>query len=210
MRPLRLWIPSLLAVLALPSLAAAQDAAPSPARRWDPNQAAADCARAFAAGLSPCDKARKRFAVVRKSARNLALCEGARLVSSFEVGLGFTPEGDKEREGDGRTPEGVFYVARRIPASSFYRAFLISYPDAADAERGLRLGLIGRGERDRILAAQKACELPPQHTRLGGMIEVHGKGGGSDWTLDCVGLEDAAVDRLWAALPAGATVVVLP
>src|SRR5688572_16231478 len=48
--------------------------------------------------------------VIREKERSLELFDGGRLVKKYQTALGFTPTGDKEVEGDGRTPEGEFYV----------------------------------------------------------------------------------------------------
>jgi L,D-peptidoglycan transpeptidase YkuD (ErfK/YbiS/YcfS/YnhG family) len=184
---------------------------PDPAApNWNASQGAADCTAAWSAGLHACDTTPDDYVVVRKSARNLALCNRGALVGNFNVGLGFDPIGDKEQEGDGRTPEGVFYIPRVIPQSSFYKAFLISYPDAADATRGLNAGLITTAERNAITSAQTSCTEPPQQTGLGGLVEIHGNGGGSDWTWGCVAIEDTQIDQLWSVLGTRDTIVVYP
>ena len=160
--------------------------------------------------FSPCDSVPDDYIVVRKSARNMAFCHNGSLVSNFNVGLGFSPFGDKEWEGDGKTPEGVFYVTARIPASSYYKAFLVSYPDAGDAQRGLDEDRISAAQSNAILNAQATCGTPPQQTQLGGLIEVHGLGGGSDWTWGCVAIENTEIDALWAQLQDRDTIVILP
>ncbi|MBN2359759.1 MAG: L,D-transpeptidase family protein [Deltaproteobacteria bacterium] len=183
---------------------------------WNPGVGAGDCAAAWAAGLSPCDLVPDDYAVVHKSARNLALCDCGSLVANFSVGLSaYAPVGDKEREGDYKTPEGVFYAASKIPqgVSSYYEAYLISYPDAADAARGLQAGLIDQSQHDAIVSAQQSCAAPPQDTELGSYIEVHGGGddtGDYDWTWGCVALDNAHIDRLWNVLDVNETIVIVP
>ena len=60
--------------------------------------------------------------VVCKAARTLELYDGAARVRSFPIGLGFAPQGDKSREGDGRTPEGVFYICTKNAHSRYHWA----------------------------------------------------------------------------------------
>ena len=177
---------------------------------WDPTVGAADCEQAFSDGLHRCDATPDNYVVINKSARNVALCDSGEVLANFNVGLGFAPLGDKQREGDGKTPEGVFYIPRRLPNSQYYRAFLLSYPDAGDSSRGYSTGLIDADERNRIDAAQSACVEPPQHTGLGGLIEIHGFGGGADWTWGCAALGNDEIDQIWALVDVGDTVVVLP
>ena len=178
--------------------------------RFQPESLAAECLKAWDQGLSPCDTSPDTYVVIRKSTRALAWCESGRLVKVFKTGLGFSPEGDKEREGDGRTPTGTFYIPRRIPSSQFHRAFLISYPDVDDANQALNRGSISRWQHRSIVQAQSECREPPQQTSLGGLIEIHGEGGQSDWTLGCVAIENEAIDKLWRTLDVGDTVVILP
>ena len=125
-------------------------------------------------------------------------------------GLGSTPSGAKLQLGDGKTPEGVFFVPRVIPDSTYYKALLISYPTLADAARGFSSGLITNGQRQQIQSAHAACVEPLQDTPLGGGIELQGNGGDRDWTAGNVALDDASVDLLWSNIGVGDSVVVLP
>lgn len=148
--------------------------------------------------------------VVRKGARRLELFAGGERVRAFRVALGFAAEGDKERQGDGRTPEGEFYVCMKNERSRFYLSLGLNYPDAADAARGLRDGLITRAQHDRIVRANRQGRCPPWDTRLGGEIFIHGGGTASDWTLGCVALGNEHVKELFAHLPAGTPVRIEP
>jgi len=178
--------------------------------RFRADELATDCTKYWEEGLSPCDKTPDTYVVIRKSARAMAWCESGRLVKVFETGLGFAPKGDKEREGDGQTPLGTFYIPRRIPSSQFYRAFLISYPDIQDANNALKRGSISAWQHRSVVEAQEECREPPQQTSLGGLIEIHGEGGTSDWTLGCIAVDNDAIDQLWRTLDVGDSVIILP
>ena len=181
--------------------------------RWDPSVGAADCAAAWGVAgekLSPCDTAKDDYVVVHKSTRNVALCKSGKLVKNARSGLGSTPIGAKLQLGDGKTPEGVFFVPRLIPDSTYYKALLISYPTVADAARGVASGLITNGQKQQIESAYQACTEPPQDTQLGGGIELQGNGGDRDWTAGNIALDDTAVDLIWANIGVGDSVVVVP
>ena len=181
--------------------------------RWDPSVGAADCAASWGVAgekLSPCDTVKDDYVVVHKSTRNVALCKSGKLVKNMRSGLGSTPSGAKLQLGDGKTPEGVFFVPRLIPDSNYYKAFLISYPSVADATRGVASGLITNGQRQQIQSAHSACVEPPQDTPLGGDIELQGNGGDRDWTAGNVALDDPSVDLLWSNIGVGDSIVVLP
>lgn len=148
--------------------------------------------------------------VVKKGERQLLLFSRERLVRTYRVGLGLSPIGDKVRSGDHRTPEGDFYIFTRNDKSAFYLSLGISYPNVAHAERGLRDGLITRAQYDAIMRANKAKRTPPQNTKLGGTIYIHGNGAQSDWTWGCVALEDEDVRELFNAIPVGTPVRIEP
>src|SRR5690348_13171266 len=75
---------------------------------------------------------RADLVVVHKAARRLDLYENGLLLKSYAVSLGRHPLGPKQRQGDGRTPEGQYRIDYRNRNSTFYRAPHISYPNAAD------------------------------------------------------------------------------
>jgi hypothetical protein len=148
---------------------------------------------------------------VRKAARALDVLSGDALLATFHVGLGGSPVGDKEREGDGKTPEGRFYVCCKNRESRYFRSLGLSYPDAEDAERGLRAGLIDRAQHEEIEEMIASGKRPPWDTALGGEIMIHGHGGDrGDWTKGCIALDDDVMDRLFRAIPEGAPVEVVP
>ncbi len=148
--------------------------------------------------------------VVIKSERRLELYSDGAVVRTYKVGLGLNPVPDKKRQGDRATPEGDFYVFTKNNKSAFYLSLGISYPNAEDAERGLRDGLISRAVHDAIVKAIKRKATPPQNTALGGDIYIHGNGASSDWTWGCVALENENIKELFAAVPVGTPVTINP
>ena len=148
--------------------------------------------------------------VVRKALRILELWRGGTLRAQYRAGLGFSPAGDKTREGDGATPEGVYHICMRNPVSRFYKSFGLDYPGMKDAVAALSAGRIDCETCDGIARCFREGKRPPAHTVLGGEICIHGHGGGSDWTAGCVAVDDEAMDALWEACPIGTPVVILP
>jgi murein L,D-transpeptidase YafK len=147
--------------------------------------------------------------IIRKSARTLELFDGDELLKTFTIVLGSSSTGDKRIEGDGRTPEGTFYVLAKNPESRFHLSLGISYPDINAAKRGLEERLITVEEHDAIVRAITENKRPPQKTRLGGEIYIHGGGVESDWTKGCVALDNAAIEELFAAVPVGCPVMIV-
>jgi murein L,D-transpeptidase YafK len=148
--------------------------------------------------------------VIKKSQRQLLLFSADKLVRTYRIGLGLSPAGDKVRQGDRRTPEGEFYIFTKNDQSAFYLSLGISYPNAAHAERGLRDGLITKAQYESIMRALRAKKTPPQNTRLGGDIYIHGNGAQSDWTWGCAALENADMLELFKAVPVGTPVTIEP
>lgn len=149
--------------------------------------------------------------IVDKGARRLLLYDAGRHVATFQIALGFSPEGEKQVEGDGKTPEGEYYLIRKNPYSTFYKSIGISYPSVKDAVWGLENGKISRAEYEAIVAAIEARQLPPWKTALGGEVCLHGKGGGrGDWTAGCVAMDDDRMDVIWTLCPEGTPISILP
>lgn len=148
--------------------------------------------------------------VIQKRERRLRLYSGEEVVHEYRIGLGFSPEGDKVKKGDGRTPEGDFYVCLKNPKSRFYLALGLSYPNDEDAERGLRDGIVDRRQHDSIVRAIERRRQPPWDTPIGGAILIHGLGSKRDWTLGCVALDNDDMLQLYECVPLGTTVTIHP
>src|SRR5260370_25747447 len=148
--------------------------------------------------------------VVKKARRQLLLFSGCKVVATYRIGLGLSPVGDKVRAGDRRTPEGEFYIFTKNERSAFYLSLGLSYPNTAHAERGLRDGLITRAQYEAITRALRAKKAPPQNTHLGGDIYIHGNGAQSDWTWDCLALENEDIRELFNAVSVATPVILEP
>lgn len=147
---------------------------------------------------------------VRKTDRVLVVYSDGRPAKTYRMVLGSEPVGDKEREGDRRTPEGEFYVCTKNAQSQYHRSIGLSYPDAEDAERGLAAGLISKREHRTILDAVRHLKQPPWNTALGGEIMIHGGGVHTDWTAGCIALADTDIEEIFNALPLGTKVAIIP
>lgn len=148
--------------------------------------------------------------VVRKAQRQLLVYSGDTLLKTYRVGLGGKPVPPKERQGDLATPEGAYVVCIRNPRSQFLLSLGLSYPNATDADRGLKAGLINRSQHRRILESARTGGCPPWNTRLGGEIFIHGRGSATDWTWGCVALDDDDMRELYPRIPVGTPVVIEP
>jgi murein L,D-transpeptidase YafK len=163
--------------------------------------------------------------VVAKQARSLCLMLDGRIERSYSIVLGRNAAADKAVEGDHATPLGEFYICAKNPRSKFFLSLCISYPNAEDAQRGLAAGLITEDEHTQILHAIAEKKMPPQHTRLGGEIYIHGHRGdlraaegaggergapglapGKDWTRGCIALGNPDMQELYDRVAVGTEV----
>ncbi|NNE71586.1 MAG: L,D-transpeptidase [Rhodothermales bacterium] len=155
---------------------------------------------------------------ISKKSQTLYVYRGDELIRRMPADLGYNFFSDKEKRGSRddpdhwRTPDGIFYVVGKNPASQFHRAFVLNYPNREDAVRGLRSDLISESEYRRIIRADSLFAMPPMNTALGGWIEIHGDGTGrrANWTQGCIAIENDIIDRLWDVIHVGTPVLIEP
>ncbi|SEQ53094.1 L,D-transpeptidase catalytic domain [Thalassovita taeanensis] len=121
-----------------------------------------------------------------KGDRNLFLFDNTSVLKAYRIDLGFAPEGPKQFEGDGKTPEGAYTVDRRNPDSLFHLSIGISYPNEADI----------------AFAAAQGREP-------GGDIFIHGGPRPGidaikpDWTAGCIAVSDREIEDIYAMVRDG-------
>ena len=159
------------------------------------------CLMVLIAGMSACSSSSKlkRYygpevtrVIVDKSARRMFMMHNDEVLKSFDIELGFAPNGHKEFEGDGKTPEGTYIIDRRNPNSDFHLSLGISYPN----------------EVDRTFAHTKG-KSP------GGDIFIHGRpnkkrGVGPDWTAGCISVKNREIEKIYAMVMNGTPITILP
>jgi hypothetical protein len=152
----------------------------------------------------------KPILYVQKTERRLLVIDDKVLVRDFPIALGPQPRGDKFLRGDGRTPEGDFFVCAKNPSSKYHKGLGLNYPSPRHAEEAYLYGVISRAEYLKIMQANERRTLPPDSTRLGGDIFIHGGGTDGDWTLGCVALRNSDIDELFDVIPVGTPVRIIP
>ncbi len=135
--------------------------------------------------------------LIFKSKRELQLLHEGKVLKSYKVSLGGVPTGAKERQGDHKTPEGIYAITGRNAASKFHRSLRISYPNEKDRKRAASLGV-----------------------SPGGDIMIHGLPNGygwigrghlsRDWTDGCIAVTDEEIEEIWRAVPDGTRVEIRP
>jgi murein L,D-transpeptidase YafK len=138
---------------------------------------------------------------IYKGKRILELYGNDKLIGRFKIALGRSPEGDKNEEGDTKTPEGSYYICTRNDNSKFTLFLGLSYPNTEDAKRGLKNNLITPDIYEEIKTAEDLKQCPPWNTPLGGEVGIHGGGNTPDWTLGCIALSDENIRIVWDYAP---------
>ena len=122
--------------------------------------------------------------VIEKGERKLHLLQDGKIFKTFRIALGIRPVGDKEKEGDFKTPEGRYILDAKNPNSEFFLSIHISYPDA----------------HDRREAAEQGVDP-------GGAIMIHGQPNiptrsetyyrTQDWTNGCIAVSNSDMIDIW-------------
>ncbi len=135
--------------------------------------------------------------VVRKSTRKLLLMRDDHVVAEYPIRLGLNPVGPKQREGDFRTPEGNYWLARRNQYSDYFLSIEVSYPNDGDRSR-----------------AQRSRSAP------GGSIMIHGQPNfprkpadyyaRNDWTDGCIAVSNPDMVDIWLRTRVGLPIEIRP
>lgn len=149
-------------------------------------------ASAFAAQDVRADKV-----LIEKAARRLTLFSKEQVIKTYKVALGGNTIGPKEREGDNKTPEGIYSIDSRNKNSAYHLSLHVSYPNDKDRKRAKELGV-----------------------SPGGDIMIHGiKNGFSwvgsfhtwlDWTKGCIAVTDKEIEEIDKLVPNGTVVEIRP
>ena len=133
--------------------------------------------------------------MIKKGERKMYMLHNNQVLKKYDIGLGNEPVGHKKFEGDGRTPEGVYFVDRFNPNSRYYLSVGISYPSAQDTALAEALGRLpgkdifihGRGPEGNALVKQR-----------------------KDWTAGCIAVKDDEIEDVYSMLRPGVPIVIYP
>jgi murein L,D-transpeptidase YafK len=135
--------------------------------------------------------------IIHKKARTLELMHTGQVLKTYKIALGGEPIGSKARQGDHRTPEGMYVIDSRNAHSQFHRSLHISYPNAADQERARKLGVSPGG--DIFIHG-----LPNGYGFVGAAHRAR------DWTDGCVAVTDQEIEEIWTLVDNGTPVEMRP
>ncbi|WP_131652586.1 L,D-transpeptidase family protein [Pseudomonas taetrolens] len=135
--------------------------------------------------------------LVLKSARKLQLISDGKPIKTYRISLGKQPKGPKIREGDKRTPEGLYWIDWRKRSEKFNLAMHISYPNVSDAAQARREGF-SPGSMIMIHGTPDTEENPEElfHTL--------------DWTDGCIAMKNYEMREVWNLTKDGTMIEIRP
>lgn len=154
------------------------------------------CGMSRAQSPAPRDLHADRVLVLKKE-RTLELLNKDKVIKTYKVALGGDPVGPKERQGDHKTPEGLYILDSRNPHSQFYKSIHISYPNAEQRAVALRNRFSPGGD---IFVHG----LPNGYRAIGAAHRL------KDWTDGCIAVTDEEMDEIWQAVPDGTPIEIRP
>ena len=95
-----------------------------------------------------CPTASRAIVVVDTARHAMALCESGKTIETFSVRIGRHGTG-KTREGDGKTPLGVYGLGEPRSSASYGTFVPVEYPTAEQRQNGFTGGAIGVHGPDR-------------------------------------------------------------
>lgn len=140
---------------------------------------------------------------VDKSDRTLSVIHKEKTLITYPCVLGFAPEGDKMKQGDGKTPEGNFGIRAMYPHRSWSYFIWFDYPNAESQKR---------------FAERKKQGIIPASAKIGGEVGIHGVPEGmdeaidlkEDWTLGCISLKTAHITDLYKSISTETKLEIVP
>ena len=156
--------------------------------------------------------------LISKKNKELVVEKSGEIVKKFHIASGKGGKGTKRRQGDSKTPLGVYRISKFKESSRFHYFIQLDYPNLIDAWYGYKNKTIDAKDFKRIASAYKKREAPPQDTKLGGFIGIHGLGEENDekltiheeinWTEGCIALTNAEINDLRKFVDVGTAVII--
>lgn len=148
--------------------------------------------KVFELRTEPVDKV-----LIEKEKRRLTLISEGEAIKTYKIALGGDPVGPKERRGDNKTPEGIYFITSRNRDSEYHLSLRISYPNEKDAKHARELGVSPGGD---IMI----------HGIKNGLSWVGGFHAQIDWTEGCIAVTNKEMEEIARLVPDGTPVEIRP
>ncbi len=172
----------------------------------------------FTLSFMPFAQASEYQILISKKNKELILEKAGEVVKKYHIASGKGGKGTKRRQGDSKTPLGVYRISKFKESSRFHYFIQLDYPNLIDAWYGYKNKTIDSKDFKRIASAYKKREAPPQDTKLGGFIGIHGLGVENEekltihqeinWTEGCIALTNAEINDLRKFIGVGTPVII--
>jgi murein L,D-transpeptidase YafK len=156
--------------------------------------------------------------VISKSRQELVITKDDQIIKQYRISLGKGGAGTKRKLGDKKTPVGVYKIIDFKEDSKFHYFMQLDYPNLLDAWYGYKNNIITAADFKKIAHAYKEKQKPPQDTKLGGLIGIHGIGkeseeklqihNGFNWTDGCIALTNEQIVELRKYVDIGTKVLI--
>ncbi len=140
--------------------------------------------------------------LVEKSKYRLTIFNNLKPIKSYPVVFGGSPEGDKLREGDQKTPEGVYFVRDLYPHVGWSKFIWIDYPRPQSWREHFQAKLVGELDWTATIGGEIGIHGVPQGSE--GDIEKR-----SNWTLGCISLTNQDVDEIYEFVGSGTLIEIV-
>ncbi len=156
-----------------------------------------ECKKEMASANDIDEGERVDMIIVYKSKRIMHLYRDGNVIDKLPVSLGKNPKGDKVKQGDNRTPEGQYWIRRKLCSQKYYRSLCISYPNPNDIQQARSRGVNPGG--DITVHAQ-----PTWNANGNGNKHTLSK----NWTEGCVAVTNKEMEKLWYAVREGVPIII--
>ena len=138
------------------------------------------------------------FIVVNKNKREMLVFDRKnQLLKTYTISLGFCPKGKKKIKGDGKTPEGIYYINGKNSKSIAHKNLGISYPNAEDVKNSMLIGKESGGDIKIHGLMNKWWFVGKLHHLL-------------DWTNGCIAVNNSEMDELYGNVSIGTKIIINP
>ena len=150
----------------------------------------------------PIDKSQTKI-LIQKSQYRLTLYYQKQPIKSYPVVFGSNPVGDKFKEGDRKTPEGIFKVRDLYPHAQWSKFIWLDYPNHDSWQKHLQAKKLGKISRFDSIGSEIGIHGVPKNRDS--MIDK-----GLNWTWGCISLKNQDVDELYSVIQVGTAIQINP
>ncbi|MFA7227412.1 MAG: L,D-transpeptidase [Melioribacteraceae bacterium] len=162
------------------------------------------------------DKLDEIYLIVDRRNYRIELYSNKTFIKSYKAVFGKNTGTLKIAADDNVTPIGNYKICALDSVSEYYRFLHLNYPNERDAAEALKQEYINPDEFNAILLAGNKNECPPNETKLGSKVGIHGIGKYNlifknlpfsfNWTNGSIAVSNESIDELYSIVKIGTPV----